>query len=160
MNFFLLSFLLFIPYSSRVIHFNPRLERPSKRPMKNTRTVLYFLLNAPISFYIIQRIKKMLGVLFMARLIEKLTTLSVKKINKAGDYSDGARLWLRVSHEGAESWMFRFSFEKKEHKMGLGATHTVSLLEAREEARNSRKLLREKINPLQKRQKTVIQEKN
>lgn len=43
--------------------------------------------------------------------------------------------------------------------MGLGATHTVSLLEAREEARNSRKLLREKINPLQKRQKTVIQEK-
>ena len=60
--------------------------------MKNTRTVLYFLLNAPISFYIIQRIKKMLGGLLMARLIEKLTTLSVKKINKAGDYSDGARL--------------------------------------------------------------------
>lgn len=49
----------------------------------------------------------------MARLIEKLTTLSVKKINKAGDYSDGAGLWLRVSHEGAESWMFRFSFKKR-----------------------------------------------
>ena len=49
--------LIFIPYSSRVIHFNLHLERP----MKNTRTVLYFLLNTPISFYIIQRIKKMLG---------------------------------------------------------------------------------------------------
>ena len=43
--------------------------------------------------------------------------------------------------------------------MGLSATHTVSLLEVREEARNCRKLLREKINPLQKRQKTFIQEK-
>lgn len=93
----------------------------------------------------------------MTRLIEKLTILSVKKINKAGDYSDGAGLWLRVSHAGAKSWMFRFSFEKKEHKMGLGATHTVSLLEAREEALNCRKLLREKINPLQKRQKTFAE---
>ena len=33
---------------------------------------------------------------------------------------------------------------KKEHKMRLGATHTVSLSEVREEARNRRKLLREK----------------
>ena len=48
---------IFIPYSSKVIHFYLHLERP----MKNTRTVLYFLLNTPISFYIIQRIKKMLG---------------------------------------------------------------------------------------------------
>lgn len=31
----------------------------------------------------------------MARLIEKLTTLSVKKINKAGDYSDGG--WTLAS---------------------------------------------------------------
>ena len=55
----------------------------------------------------------------MARLIEKLTALSVKKINKAGDYSDGAGLWLRVSHAGAKSWMFRFSFEKKNIKWDL-----------------------------------------
>ncbi|WP_334328008.1 Arm DNA-binding domain-containing protein [Gilliamella apicola] len=52
----------------------------------------------------------------MARLIKKLTALSVKKINKAGDYSDGAGFWLRVSHAGAKSWMFRFSFEKKNIK--------------------------------------------
>ncbi|ORF52117.1 Arm DNA-binding domain-containing protein [Gilliamella apicola] len=55
----------------------------------------------------------------MTRLIEKLTTLSVKKINKAGDYSDSAVLWLRVSHAGAKSWMFRFSFEKKIIKWDL-----------------------------------------
>lgn len=95
----------------------------------------------------------------MARLIEKLTTLSVKKINKAGDYSDGAGLWLRVRQSGAKSWMFRFSFEKREHKMGLGAIHTVSLAEAREEARSCRKLLREKINPLTQRHQTIYQEK-
>ena len=51
----------FYSISSRVIHFNPHLELVPKRPPKNTRTVLYFLLNTPISFYIIQRIKKMLG---------------------------------------------------------------------------------------------------
>lgn len=95
----------------------------------------------------------------MARLIEKPTTLSVKKINTAGDYSDGGGLWLRVRDSDAKSWMFRFSLEKREHKIGLGATHTVSLAEAREEARNCRKLLREKINPLFKRQQTVIQTK-
>lgn len=97
--------------------------------------------------------------MFIARLIEKLITLSVKKINKAGDYSDGGGLWLRVNHAGAKSWMFRFSFEKREHKMGLGATHTVSLAEARDEARNCRKLLRGKVNPLLKRQQTIIQTK-
>ncbi|OCG32821.1 hypothetical protein A9G29_05285 [Gilliamella sp. Fer2-1] len=97
----------------------------------------------------------------MARLIEKLTTLSVsvKKINTAGCYSDGGGLWLCVRDSGSKSWIFHFNFEKREHRMGLGATHTVSLAEAREEARNCRKLLREKVNPLTQRQQTVIQVK-
>ena len=58
--FFISTFSLIL-CSSRVIHFNLHLELVPKCPPKNIRTILYFLLNAPISFYIIQRIKKMLG---------------------------------------------------------------------------------------------------
>lgn len=95
----------------------------------------------------------------MARLMEKLTAISVKKINLSGDYSDGGGLWLRVRASGAKSWVFRFKFEKREHKMGLGSIHTISLAEAREAARHCRKLLREHVNPLTQRQQTFLQEK-
>lgn len=55
--------------------------------------------------------------------------------------------------------MFCFNVEKREHKIGLGTSHTVTLSEVREEARNCRKLLREKINPLTQRQQTINQTK-
>ena len=48
----------------------------------------------------------------MARLIEKLTALSVKKINTADCYSDEGGLWLCVSHAGAKSWIFRVNLKK------------------------------------------------
>ncbi len=47
----------------------------------------------------------------MARFIEKLTTLSVKKINTADCYGDGGGLCARES--GAISWIFRFNFKKR-----------------------------------------------
>jgi len=93
----------------------------------------------------------------MPRLINKLNSVIIKKLEKAGLYSDGGGLWLRIKSSGAKSWVFRFDIDKKRYHMGLGSIITVSLLEARVTALNYRKLLLERINPLTQRQQTVIQ---
>jgi hypothetical protein len=95
----------------------------------------------------------------MARLINKLNAVIIKKLEKAGLYSDGGGLWINVTNTCAKSWVFRFDIGKKRYHMGLGSIITVSLPEARATALNYRKLLLEKINPLTQRQQTVIQTK-
>ena len=51
----------------------------------------------------------------MARFIEKLTTLFVKKINTADCYGDrrGGGLWPCARESEAKSWIFRFNFKKR-----------------------------------------------
>lgn len=84
----------------------------------------------------------------MARQIGKLTALQVTKFSKPGLYGDGGGLTLQVTKTGAKSWLFRFMRDGKPYGMGLGATHTVSLTEARQKALEARKLLADGINPL------------
>lgn len=81
----------------------------------------------------------------MARLINKLNAVMIKKLEKAGLYSDGGGLLLRIKNSGAKSWVFRFNIDKKRYHMGLGSITTVSLSEARATALNYRKLLLEKV---------------
>lgn len=83
--------------------------------------------------------------------INKLTSLGVKKITKRGYYGDGGGLWLQVSPSGSKSWTFRFTLNGRSREMGLGSIHTISLSEAREMARNCRKLLRDGIDPIRQR---------
>ena len=90
----------------------------------------------------------------MARLIEKLTPLWVSKVKKPGYYSDGGNLWLQVSSSGSKSWIFRFTINRKQREMGLGAVHTVSLSEARIKSRDLRSMLQEGLDPLANREET------
>ena len=90
----------------------------------------------------------------MARLIEKLTPLWVSKVKKPGYYSDGGNLWLQVSSSGSKSWIFRFTINRKQREMGLGAVHTVSLSEARIKSRDLRSMLQEGVDPLANREET------
>jgi integrase len=92
----------------------------------------------------------------MARLIEKLTPLAVTKTRKAGYYGDGAGLWLQVSASGSKSWIFRFTLNKKQREMGLGAVHTVTLPEARAKAKGCRLLLLDGKDPLEARRVTKM----
>ena len=66
--------------------------------------------------------------------------------------ADGGCLYLQVRRgEGDHvnrSWLFRYEREGKRHDLGLGATHTRSLKQAREEAKNLRLLLLDGIDPL------------
>jgi integrase len=70
---------------------------------------------------------------------------------KPGMYGDGGGLYLQVSAAGTKSWSFRFMLHAKAREMGLGPLHTVSLAEAREKAREQRKLLLDGIDPIEDR---------
>jgi len=87
----------------------------------------------------------------MARAIGKLTALAVEKAKKRGYYGDGGGLFLQVSASGSKSWVFRFKEADKLHEMGLGATHTIGLAEAREKARECRRLRLDGIDPIEAR---------
>jgi integrase len=84
----------------------------------------------------------------MAREIGKLTAVEVRGKSKPGLYADGGGLYLQITEAGAKTWIYRFMLAGKRRDMGLGAIHTVSLSEAREEARRCRQLVRDGIDPI------------
>lgn len=87
----------------------------------------------------------------MARQIEKLNDARVKKTKAPGYHFDGNGLYLQVSEAGTKSWIFRYTLNGKSREMGLGAFPLISLAEARGEATDKRKLLRDHIDPIEAR---------
>jgi integrase len=87
----------------------------------------------------------------MARAIGKLTALGVDRTKRRGYYGDGGGLFLQVSNSGAKSWVFRFKEGGRLREMGLGATCTVGLAEARENARECRRMRLGGIDPIEAR---------
>jgi integrase len=86
----------------------------------------------------------------MAR-IGKLTALKANKAKTPGYYGDGGGLFLQVSRYGSKSWVFRFKASGRLREMGLGSLDTYSLAEARERARECRKLRDEGRDPIEER---------
>ena len=84
----------------------------------------------------------------MARQQQRLSALQVSKLTKPGLYGDGAGLTLQITAKGVKSWLLRYMIAGKPFGMGLGPTHTVSLAEARQKARDARLLIIDGINPL------------
>lgn len=94
----------------------------------------------------------------MARLMKRLSARKVANAkppegrNKAV-HADGGGLFLQTSY-GKEaghvnrSWLFQYELHGGRHWIGLGPTHTVSLGEAREQARQFRRQLMDGIDPL------------
>ncbi len=66
---------------------------------------------------------------------------------------DGDGLWLQVRDAEHKSWLLRFTLAGRAREMGLGSLDLVSLAEAREAALEARRLLREGIDPLDRRKK-------
>ena len=92
----------------------------------------------------------------MPRQQQRLTALKVTRLTRPGLYGDGGGLTLQITPTGAKSWLFRYMVAGKAHGMGLGPTHTVSLVEARQKALAARKLLLDGINPLAARKQNRI----
>lgn len=100
----------------------------------------------------------------------KLTAAAVKAANKPNSrLSDGGNLYLRISNSGVKSWGFLYSIgggdgkRGRQHELGLGPLHTISLAEAREKAAALRKVIldgkdpaRERIRASHARQKETV----
>jgi integrase len=85
------------------------------------------------------------------RVIGKLTSVTVRQAKERGLYGDGGGLFLQVGATGGKSWVFRWKHAGKFRVMGLGPIHTISLAEARELARDCRKLRLEGRDPIDER---------
>ena len=87
----------------------------------------------------------------MARMVNRLTAVTVTKLNAPGLYFDGDGLLLKVMQGRdalTKSWVFRYRFDGKRRDMGLGPLRTFSLVEARERARQLRQQLAQNVDPL------------
>ncbi|MBK7889618.1 MAG: integrase arm-type DNA-binding domain-containing protein [Bdellovibrionales bacterium] len=82
-----------------------------------------------------------------------LSALGIQKIAKPGLHGDGAGLYLQVSKAGTKSWIFRYAIAGKSRSMGLGPIIAVSLAEARQRAHDCRRLIYQKIDPIDERQR-------
>ncbi|MEO1656714.1 MAG: integrase arm-type DNA-binding domain-containing protein [Pseudomonadota bacterium] len=76
-----------------------------------------------------------------------LTALKVSKAKEPGKYFDQGGLMLVVKPTGAASWVLRTMVQGKRYEIGLGSRGDVSLAEARELARETRKKLRAGATP-------------
>ncbi len=81
----------------------------------------------------------------------KLTAVRVRALTAPGRYGDGKGLWLQVRDASHRSWLYRYMLNGKARQMGLGTVEAVSLAEARAAADEARKLVRQGIDPIERR---------
>lgn len=84
----------------------------------------------------------------MARTLQRLNSLSLSRAKKPGYFADGGGLYLQVTPAGARSWIYRFALAKRRREMGLGSFPDISLAAARQEAANSRALVKAGQDPI------------
>jgi integrase len=84
-------------------------------------------------------------------LVGKLTEKRIAKAYRPGLLNDGGGLYLNIAKGGSKSWVFRFSLNCRQRRMGLGSVDTLNLQEARESARECRKLISQGIDPIEHR---------
>jgi integrase len=87
----------------------------------------------------------------------KLSAVKVARVSKSGRYGDGEGLWLQVTSSGTKSWAFRYMQNGRARQMGLGSADLLSLKEAREHARQARRLLKiDGVDPLEARRQARL----
>ena len=83
--------------------------------------------------------------------LHKLTQGKVNAAKTPGLYSDGGNLHLRVAAGGSRQWVFRYTLSHRTRDYGVGPYPTLSSAEARDRAHKLRKLLLDKIDPIENR---------
>ena len=82
---------------------------------------------------------------------DRYRPLQIKALPK-GQYCDGKGLYLEKSSIDHGKWVYRFTLNRKQHRMGLGRYPDVALREARDCADKARALVRSGVNPILQRQ--------
>jgi integrase len=85
----------------------------------------------------------------LARSLNRLNALQVKRLAKPGLHPDGGNLYLNVSASGAKSWRVIYNRDGKRIELGIGRLTGVSLADARERAAEARRLLSLGLDPKQ-----------
>ena len=88
----------------------------------------------------------------MPKLAREMSPLAVAKLTAPGLHFVGAvpGLALQVTGTGARSWTLRVVIAGKRRDMGLGNFPSVTLAQAREAAREARKLIRQGVDPIER----------
>jgi integrase len=86
----------------------------------------------------------------MARVLNRLSAKAVERAQANGRYADGGGLYLQVRGE-SKTWIFRYANRAtgREHELGLGPAHTISLVRARELAQHHRAVILAGNDPLE-----------
>ncbi|KQZ22115.1 integrase [Caulobacter sp. Root1472] len=95
----------------------------------------------------------------VARLLERLNALQVRRLDAPGLHADGGGLYLQIMGDGGRSWIFRYRVPGRQRQMGLGPAHTVSLAQARAAARDARQLRIQGLDPIEERRKAEADQK-
>jgi len=95
----------------------------------------------------------------MARTLEKLSDLKVRRIQIPGYLGDGGGLYLQVSPSLSKSWVFRYQMNGRAREMGLGAFHSFGLSDARKRAMKCRQLVADGIDPIDDRKSAQHQKR-
>ena len=85
----------------------------------------------------------------MAR--DKLAAVSLKSL-PPGKHMDGGGLTFVRRANGSAAWVWRFTLHGRRREMGLGAFPAVSLKEARDLRDDAARLVRQGVDPIQKRE--------
>lgn len=72
-------------------------------------------------------------------------------------FADGDGLYLRITRSGGKSWAFCYMLNRKSREMGLGPADVISLAEARAKVAEYRKLLVNRIDPIDARRTEQVQ---
>ena len=87
----------------------------------------------------------------MPKRADGLTSRQVTTEKRPGLYADGGNLYLQVTPGGSRTWSFRFQICGRRREMGLGPVADTRLAEARRIARDLRVLVRDGIDPIERR---------
>src|SRR3977135_1676163 len=83
--------------------------------------------------------------------IDLLSAAKVKNLKTPGDYLDGRGLYLQVRNETSKSWLLKYTINKPARELGLTSAFDFGLADAREMRDKYRKLIGQRIDPIQHR---------
>ena len=73
-----------------------------------------------------------------------------------GKHHDGKGLYISILSQGRGKWSYRYRIDNKSREMGLGTFPEISIVDARQKAEDNRRLVLNKIDPIEDKRKQEV----